>query len=287
MEQNSSEWLLWRRNGIGSSDIPAILGISPYKTILDLYEDKSATGPIVEKESYVMEKGKRLEPVAKTHYEMQSGKKFEPRLIESSALRHLRCSLDGQWIENGNWLNEILEVKYVGADQHAKAAKGIVREDYMAQCQYQLAISGARVNHFVTYDGKTINVVDVLPDIELQAEIFRKCQDFWERVTNKFPPLPSDKDWKTLPISIKDRKKISKWKELQAQIDVLQREADEIAAWAKSKMDHTRNECLGVRFTKIERAGNVVYKNIPELLGVDLEKYRGKSVSYIKMEIKL
>ena len=31
------EWLEWRRKGIGGSDAAAVLGISPFRTAVDLY----------------------------------------------------------------------------------------------------------------------------------------------------------------------------------------------------------------------------------------------------------
>lgn len=34
------EWLTYRRQGIGGSDVAAILGISPFRTARDLYDDK-------------------------------------------------------------------------------------------------------------------------------------------------------------------------------------------------------------------------------------------------------
>ena len=34
------EWLEWRRKGIGGSDAAAVLGISPFRTAVDLYYDK-------------------------------------------------------------------------------------------------------------------------------------------------------------------------------------------------------------------------------------------------------
>ena len=34
------EWLAYRRRGIGGSDVAAILGISPFRTARDLYDDK-------------------------------------------------------------------------------------------------------------------------------------------------------------------------------------------------------------------------------------------------------
>ena len=37
---SEAEWLAWRRKGIGGSDAAAILGISPWRTARDLYDDK-------------------------------------------------------------------------------------------------------------------------------------------------------------------------------------------------------------------------------------------------------
>ena len=39
-EQQRAEWLEGRRKGIGGSDVAAVLGISPYKTPLDVWNDK-------------------------------------------------------------------------------------------------------------------------------------------------------------------------------------------------------------------------------------------------------
>ena len=45
-----SEWLEWRRKGIGGSDAAAILGISPFATARDLYYDKLKILPFEEGE---------------------------------------------------------------------------------------------------------------------------------------------------------------------------------------------------------------------------------------------
>ena len=37
---SEAAWLAWRRKGIGGSDAAAILGISPWRTARDLYDDK-------------------------------------------------------------------------------------------------------------------------------------------------------------------------------------------------------------------------------------------------------
>jgi len=38
---NKEEWLEERKNGIGGSDAATILGLNPYKTNIDLWEEKT------------------------------------------------------------------------------------------------------------------------------------------------------------------------------------------------------------------------------------------------------
>ncbi len=39
LEQGTPEWLEWRKNGIGSSDIATIMGANPYQTPYQLWEE--------------------------------------------------------------------------------------------------------------------------------------------------------------------------------------------------------------------------------------------------------
>ena len=40
LNQRSEEWLQWRSKGVTASDIPIILGLSPYKTRWQLWAEK-------------------------------------------------------------------------------------------------------------------------------------------------------------------------------------------------------------------------------------------------------
>lgn len=42
------DWLNYRRLGIGGSDAAAIMGLSPFATIRDLYFDKIGVMPVIE-----------------------------------------------------------------------------------------------------------------------------------------------------------------------------------------------------------------------------------------------
>ena len=281
IEQNSNQWLLWRRQGIGSSDVAIILGISPWKTILELYEEKTSTLPPVEISSHIMEKGKRLEPKARALFELKMEKSFEPKTLQMESHQYMRSSLDG-WSEDRT---EIVEFKLIG-----KYKPGIPQY-YLCQMQHQLLVSGSKRCWYQPYDGDKHDKVtlhphiEVLPNNELQTAILISCCNFWEMVTKRTPPEPTERDWKPLPVSVNEREKISRWKYLQTQLKNMQMESDEIEKWAKALVTDKRMVCEGVNFTRIDRVGAVSYKDIPELQSVDLDRYRKPPTSFVQMRV--
>ena len=66
------EWLKARQTGIGGSDVAAILGLSKWKTPLDVYNDKIADTPSEESNPSI-EWGNRLEPVIRQKYSDVTG----------------------------------------------------------------------------------------------------------------------------------------------------------------------------------------------------------------------
>ena len=63
---NRAEWLKLRQIGIGGSDVAALLGISKWRTPLDVYRSKVEEPEEVDNAS--MEWGRRLEPVIRQKY---------------------------------------------------------------------------------------------------------------------------------------------------------------------------------------------------------------------------
>jgi hypothetical protein len=60
-EQSTEEWLSWRRGGIGASDAPVVMGLSPWQKEGELLLLK--TGQRLERPANdAMQRGKRLEP---------------------------------------------------------------------------------------------------------------------------------------------------------------------------------------------------------------------------------
>ena len=66
-------------------------------------------------------------------------------------------------------------------------------------------------------------------------------------------------------------------------------EAQSKADAAKSKLiemaSHCKESGCGVSVTRYWKQGNVEYKRIPELQGVDLEQYRGKAREEVRLTV--
>lgn len=290
---NRQEWLAWRKKGIGSSDAPVVMGVSPWGTKMDLYEQKISEA-IEEDESnqYVKDLGNEAEPKIRSLFSLLVADDFQVVLLEMDGFP-LIASLDGR----STCKTKIIEIKLSGKEDFEGAQKGKVPEKYVPQIQHQLMVSKAEVCYFLSYsyaaykESKAVTaehlaIVEVKPDKEYQATLMQEELKFWqENIVPKRPPIPGDKDYKSIRGITKQ---IKRFKTLKAKADAIDEEiealrAEIIAACEKEK--HPRFVCSGVRIRQESRVGNVNYKSIPELKGVDLEKYRGKGSTSWKFEV--
>src|SRR3990172_7017919 len=95
MKQNTPAWLEWKNQGLGSSDAPIIMGVSPWMTALQLWEIKTGKFKPSQESNWAMERGSRLEPKARAHYQLLTERDMTPALKEHPEYPFLRASLDG------------------------------------------------------------------------------------------------------------------------------------------------------------------------------------------------
>lgn len=289
------QWLEWRHKGIGSSDAASVHDIKDaFKTRLELVKEKIQDEPSEEETNYILEKGNRLEPIARRHFDAQYFLehgveiKFEPQIFEFDQLNFLRASLDGfATVDN---IRIGIEIKYLGKDafwaienKSLPVRGGRVPEKYWIQMQHQMLVAGLHEMFFVgCIDDKGIHFCEVSPDPEFQKLHIKECSEVWRLVLTKKLPEPSIRDYKEL------RKKGAKglanrYAKLKERIAKLEAEQNEVKKELLEMVDHPRMVCGGLSILEIERAGNIDYGKIPELQGVDLEQYRKKSSKYFKI----
>jgi putative phage-type endonuclease len=272
-----------RTKFIGGSDIPIIMGLSPHKSPHQLYLEK--VGDVEPKdisEEFHVKRGTDNEPVAIEKLEDETGLQFKNNVVFTID-GWKACEVDGH-----NPL-VIAEVKCMGKQAHENAAKGIVPEHYQAQCQWNMYITQIDKCYFTSYrpeDG-TLFIVPMKADKKRQEEILKAATDFWERVQTRNPPELTDLDFEDMSKDAHFKELCSVYTETKTQLDELESKLKLTKAALREAMgDRTRAKCGTMKLTQFERKGNVNYKKIPELQGVDLEPYRGKPTKVFTVKLK-
>lgn len=181
------QWLEARRAGIGSSDAPSIMGLSPWATPLDVWLDKTGRGePVLE--SAAMRAGTLLEPLALDLAAAELGQTVTPHdqsvTLEHPTIPVLRCTPDG-YAEDG-W---IIECKCTG-----DAPWEEVPIHYAIQVQHQLAVTGAPGAYVAQLSrGRMTMTLHAIPRHDAMiARLERDLPAWWERhVVAGVAPEPS------------------------------------------------------------------------------------------------
>jgi putative phage-type endonuclease len=294
-----AEWLAWRKEGIGGSDAPIIMEVSPWKTIGELYEDKVAKEIVDSPPNFQQERGIRMEPRIRSLFEILANESYETALLVMDQFPFMRVSLDGRSANR----EVIIEIKVSGkADWTASKEHGIVPKKYYPQIQHALLISGAKECIYLSYlwtkteemvlDREKLAIIKVMPDPAYQKTLFEKCEAFWTKnVQRRIHPqfVVRENEVEIDPEETEQAKKVLAWKILDDQIKELSARQE---AMRKDIVDFMTRKgmkdaiCNGVRIREMKRAGNIDYKKIPEIQGLDLEQYRGKEILFWKMELQ-
>lgn len=271
LEQGSSAWHQWRSQGIGASEAPIIMGESPYQTPLMLWEVKTKRRPPQET-NWAMQRGTNMEPKARAEFELKHNVEMIPTLAEHATYPFIRASLDGY----NKSKNSALEIKCCGKKNFELVKSGLVPLDYKAQIQQQILTTGVDKIYLWAFDGENGVSLEVYPDIEYCQTLLDKLIEFWKYIqTDTPPPADPKRDYEV----IKDdalEVYVQQWKMLQDEFKEINQEIDALEEKIRSGLQIPRGLINGVRLTKTQRKGNIQYKNVKELEGVDLETYRGK-----------
>jgi putative phage-type endonuclease len=263
------QWLEWRRKGIGASDAPVIMGISPWRDIVELWEEKLGKRE-PQTDNWAMARGRELEPNARELYEQRTGLKMAPAFLESKTRDFMRCSFDG--INQGQ--RGGIEIKCPGKESHELALSGKVPEHYLPQIYHQLSVGELAWVDYVSYDGHdSLAVVRVPRNEEKINELIAKEEKFWECVVTEVCPIPFYKDAEAALLDYREQQEV---------IDRCERRQETIKSYLQGIVKEPIS-CAGYSVGHKERAGNIDYKSVPDLDGIDLEKYRKPPTRYFEI----
>lgn len=223
MPRLTNDQVAERRLGVGSSDIPVILGLSPYadasRAALWLEKTGAYIAPTDDEDSQAMELGHVLEPVLCEFYERQSGFKIERSGPGVESVRHpehgwRRANLDGRIAGR----RAAVEVKTVGIgmarhwDMHDDDG---IPHYVRAQVVWQMHVADLDEVHVVGLIGGPtgFRAWVIRRDLALEAAIVREADAFHAAVvagtepeldgsdavrawlTERYPPRPEPREW--------------------------------------------------------------------------------------------
>lgn len=226
MDQGSNAWLIWRNEGIGSSDAPSIMGVG-YKTPYQVYQEKIGAGVAISGNQYIFEKGHKVEKQARSILEIEyGGVEFRPGLLQMIDYPFLRASMDGANFHYEGGVGK--EFKLVSKTEFDA---GVCPDRYFPQVQHQYLVSGLpKIDLVLCCEVgklKQLKIKEVAVPIDLvyiHKKLVPALFDFWWRVQNKVPPdlMPGD------AIRIKDKSVIAKIKKYESNLKKLSKLKAEI-----------------------------------------------------------
>lgn len=146
--ENHEEWLKNREKGIGGSDASAIIGMNPYKTNIELFEEKTGRRipEDISEKSYV-KYGTAMEPLIREQFSIDYPEYtvlyHENRILRSVAYPFLQASLDGELVDQAG-RHGILEIKTTNILQSMQYEKWKDRipDNYYIQVLHYLLVTG-------------------------------------------------------------------------------------------------------------------------------------------------
>jgi putative phage-type endonuclease len=200
MPRLTSEQLAERRNGLGSSDVAAILGFSPYRSAIDVYAEKCG---IVEPEEpgEEAEIGHELEPWMLAWYVRETGQPLHlGGTCRHPSLPWAFATIDGRAEARFATIPalkaRVVEIKIVGGrmmyDWRTDVDDGV--PDYVrVQNAWQLACipDVDQVDTAACLGATTRRIFRINRDPDLERMIVDRCDEFWRRyvLERREPPL--------------------------------------------------------------------------------------------------
>lgn len=139
------EWLRYRKQGIGGSDVAAILGISKWNSAISLWLNKTNQTDDDTQENEAMEWGTIMEPVIRNHFAKVTGKTVVEvhAMLQHPEYPFMLADIDGLTEdEDGN--PAILEIKTASEYKRSEWEEGVPTY-YQTQVQHYLTVTGDRV----------------------------------------------------------------------------------------------------------------------------------------------
>jgi putative phage-type endonuclease len=184
-----TEWLEFRRKGIGGSDASVICGINKYKSPVELWLEK--TGQLPHQEAgEAAYWGTQLESLARSEVTKRTGIEAvrENKILQHEEYPFMLANLDGL-CKHPIYGKCVFEAKTACAYKAGEWDCDSIPDEYMLQVQHYIAVTGCMGAYIaVLIGGNTFRWKFVERDDELISMLIQLESGFWKCVESNTPP---------------------------------------------------------------------------------------------------
>lgn len=184
LEMTHQEWLEDRRKGIGGSDVATILGLNKYKSVYQLWLEKTDQIEVTSAQSEAAYWGNTLEEVVAEEFSKRTGKKVRRRnkVFEHSKYPFLRANIDRDIVGE----NAVLECKTANQYLANEWDEDEIPIQYICQVQHYMNVLNLDYVYFaVLIGGQKFIWKKMERDQELIDMITEKLVEFWTENVEK------------------------------------------------------------------------------------------------------
>ena len=279
MEQGSLEWHEHRNTYRNASEAAIIMGCAPKywnMTKRKLWEQKQGLiGSNVSDTNPAIVHGNNMEAAARDCF----NRNFKANVTPVVGIRdEYSASLDGYGPDSeGQMIKVEIKCPWKGVDSEVwkMAASGQVAPYYQAQMLHQDYVVASEQSFFMVYisDDQFL----ILPHMSLQEDTDALLAAWDDWASCEPEPDWYERDDETM-LSL-----VSRHKELILQKSIIDKDLKKTESQLKKEAGEKNTIAFGCKIQTIERIGNVDYKSVPDLSGIDLELYRKPPTQYQKI----
>lgn len=172
------EWLKYRKSGIGGSDAGAVCGLNPYRTAMQVYQDK-VSEEIEEVDNEAMRQGREFEDYVAKRFMEATGKKVRRAnaMFYNEENPFMLADVDRMVVGE----NAGLECKTASPYMADKWKDGNIPLSYQIQCYHYMAVCNADAWYLaVVIYGREFKYYKIERDEAVIADLIQIEKAFWE-----------------------------------------------------------------------------------------------------------
>lgn len=280
LKQGTEDWLQFRKGKLTASKAGIVLGLSPYMTPFELFEEELGLRepkPV----SQHMQDGLDIEQDAREWFYKQTGIEVIPHVAIYPNNTLFIASLDGI----SNCKTVILEIKKNNKEYHEIARTGKIVSFHFAQLQHQLFVTGLDSCNYLSYRHGDELLLSIKRDDAFIEDMVKKELDFKKCLDDLVPPALIDRDYEDMSNDLE----LSEWGRMYFHYAAMAKDYETKAEYMKEQIKNRvglKNvKAEGFKMTKYSTKGRIDWELLKQNHCPDVDENKYRKTSSVNFKI--